>query len=249
LLDTLEALHPAKDLNWAKQVIEVVEQRAGLLIAREELWTEGGWEWREKQQRTRPDDFGTAFQTPNHPRVGVTWYEAVAFCNWLNLVLTPQELKLPDEQWKVRLPGEAEWERAAGHTDGREFSWKPNDKLKPASLCNYWETQLGQTTAAGLFPSGQAECGAHDLAGNVWEWTRSLWGRDWQKAEFNYPYKPGDGRESLEAPGDVLRVLRGGSWGYVAYSARCAYRFGNVPGNRYRNVGFRVVASPFCSER
>jgi formylglycine-generating enzyme required for sulfatase activity len=164
--------------------------------AREELWTKAGWQWRERKQRTRPDDYESPFQTPNHPRVGVTWYEAVAFCNWVNATFTPEELKLP-ERWKVRLPSEAEWERAARHTDGRDFPWDPRGNAEPANRCNCAEAGLRQTSAVGLFPSGKAECGAHDMAGNVWEWTRSLWGRDWQNASFNYPYKPDDGRENL----------------------------------------------------
>ena len=164
--------------------------------AREELWTKAGWQWREREQRTRPDDYESPFQTPNHPRVGVTWYEAVAFCNWVNAAFTPEELKLPGG-WKVRLPSEAEWERAARHTDGRNFPWDPKGNAEPASRCNCAEARLRQTSAVGLFPSGKAECGAHDMAGNVWEWTRSEY--------WEYPYDPKDGREKLV--GNRARVL------------------------------------------
>jgi formylglycine-generating enzyme required for sulfatase activity len=200
---------------------------------RKELWTDAGWRWRAQAQQTRPDDYESAFQTPNHPRVGVTWYEAVAFCHWLNAAFTPVELKLPDATWKVRLPSEAEWERAARHTDGRDFPWK--DQAEPPSRCNCYETQLRQTTAVGMFPSGKAECGALDLAGNVWEWTLSAYG--------DYPYNPKAGRENLA--GDRARVLRGGSWYGRAVSARCAYRGRSDPDSRYRLIGFRLVASPF----
>ena len=215
--------------------------------ARKELWTKAGWQWREKTQRTRPDDYASAFQTRNHPRVGVTWYEAIAFCKWLNTAFTPEELMLPDKSWKVTLPSEPEWERAARHNDGREYPWDPADQAKPASRSNCRETGIGHTTAVGLFPSGKAVCGAHDIAGNVWEWTRSLWGKDVMKSSFDYPYTLQDGREDLDAPAAVLRVLRGGSWNLYAGSARCAFRNWNPPDFRNSRVGFRVAASP-CSE-
>jgi formylglycine-generating enzyme required for sulfatase activity len=201
---------------------------------RKALWTRAGWHWREKEQRTRPDDYESAFQTPNHPRVGVTWYEAVAFCNWLNATFAPEELKLPGG-WKVRLPSEAEWERAARHTDGRKFPWDLREKAEAASRCNCAETNIGHTSAVGLFPSGQAVCEAADMAGNVWEWTMS--------AYANYPYDPKDGREKFEGSGAL--VLRGASWHGSAGDARCAYRGCGSPYFSVPNVGFRVVASPF----
>jgi formylglycine-generating enzyme required for sulfatase activity len=228
---------------------------------RKDLWTKAGWEWREQEQRTRPNDYASAFQTPNHPRVGVTWYEAVAFGNWLNAAFTPEELNLPsgarapspaatplvDQRgcgrrrpragdWVVRLPSEAEWERAARHTDGRQFPW--GDEAEDiAERCNMSDTGLGQTSAVGLFPSSHAVCGAADMAGNVWEWTRS--------AHENYPYDPKDRRETLED--HRARGLRGGSWNYYAVNARCAFRYRYGPDFRDRSIGFRLVASPFPS--
>jgi formylglycine-generating enzyme required for sulfatase activity len=79
------------------------------------------------------------------------------------------------------------------------------------------------------------------MSGNVWEWTRSLWGEDYSKAEFKYPYKR-DEREKLKAPDQVRRVLRGGCDG--RRSVRCAYRYGSFPGGRGGRVGFRVVVLP-----
>jgi formylglycine-generating enzyme required for sulfatase activity len=201
---------------------------------REGLWTKAGWQWRKQEQRSLPDDYESTFQTPNHPRVGVAWCEAVAFCNWVSNTFQPQEFKLP-KSWRVRLPSEAEWERAARHTHGRQFPWKHNDKAEPAIHCNCDDTNIGHTSAVGLFPSGKAACGAADMAGNVWEWTLSGYG--------DYPYDPKDGREELE--GERARMLRGGSWIDPAGFARCAYRGGNDPDFRDGSVGFRVVASPF----
>jgi formylglycine-generating enzyme required for sulfatase activity len=116
------------------------------------------------------------------------------------------------------------------------------------SRANCRETEIELTSAVGCFPGGLSPCGAYDMAGNVWEWTRSLWGEDLQKASFGYPYKPDDGRENLDAPANVTRVLRGGSWLFPAVGARCAARGGDFPGGRDGDIGFRVVASPF-SER
>jgi formylglycine-generating enzyme required for sulfatase activity len=206
---------------------------------RREFWTKDGWQWREQEARARPSDYEVAFQTPNHPRVDVTWHEAVAFCNWLNSAFTTEELKLPETTWKIRLATEAEWERAARHTDGRDFPWDGNEIPEPAQLCNCLETRLDQTNAVGVFTSGKAVCGAYDMAGNVWEWTGSQYGK--------YPYDPSDGREKLEAPARIARVLRGGSWDGSPDLARCAYRLRGEPDYRFGIIGFRVVATPFVS--
>jgi iron(II)-dependent oxidoreductase len=82
------------------------------------------------------------------------------------------------------------------------------------------------------------------MAGNVWEWTSSLWGKDWEKPEFKYPYKPDDGRENLDAGDDIPRVLRGGSWLDFRSLARCAYRGRLNPDLRCDLYGFRVVVPP-----
>ncbi|MBL9175224.1 MAG: SUMF1/EgtB/PvdO family nonheme iron enzyme [Verrucomicrobiales bacterium] len=211
-----------------------------------EYWTEEGWRVREAEGWTKPRDFSPEFQTMNHPRVGVSWYEAVAYCRWLNEAFPAEELKLPDRSWKVRLPSEAEWERAARDVDGREYPWgKGVEGLE--DRCNVHETGFGRTSAVGMFPKGVAKCGAADMAGNVWEWTRSLWGKEAWKPEFGYPYRAEDGREDELALKEGPRVLRGGSWGNPAGLARCACRDWGEPVGRYGDVGFRLVASPFDS--
>jgi formylglycine-generating enzyme required for sulfatase activity len=80
------------------------------------------------------------------------------------------------------------------------------------------------------------------MSGNVWEWTRSLWGTNWSDPEFTYPYDPEDKtHEDLAAGDDVMRVVRGGSWLNSSDLARCACRGGNLPGDRNFGLGFRVV--------
>jgi iron(II)-dependent oxidoreductase len=86
------------------------------------------------------------------------------------------------------------------------------------------------------------------MAGQVWEWTSSLWGKDPSKPSFKYPYDPADGRENLEAGNNDLRVLRGGAFYYDQYHARCASRNGSHASYRYDYFfGFRIVVSPIIS--
>jgi len=110
--------------------------------------------------------------------------------------------------------------------------------------CNTEELGLGDTTPVGIFPEGASPYGCQDCAGNVWEWTTSLWGRDWSKPEFKYPYDSTDGRENLEAGNEVLRVVRGGSFYFDRGAARCAYRYWNYPRFDWSFFGFRVVVFP-----
>lgn len=155
----------------------------------------------------------------------------MAFSNWLGKKLGRA----------VGLPSEAQWERAARHTDGRRYPWKGD--LTP-DHANYDETGIGTTTAVGIFPRGAAECGALDMSGNVMEWTRSLWGKDWHESSFNYPYDPTDKRrEYLEAPVDLLRVVRGGSDFNLARHVRCAARLRFNPNDLNMYIGFRVVVA------
>jgi len=98
---------------------------------------------------------------------------------------------------------------------------------------NYHDSKIGNTSTVGCFPPN--EYGLHDMVGNVWEWTRSLWG-------FEYPYPMGDlQREDLKAGNDKSRVVRGGSWNDLQVYARCAVRLRNQPDFRFDDNGFRVV--------
>lgn len=162
----------------------------------------------------------------SHPVVYVTWQDAMAYCRWLS----ERTGKL------ITLPSEAEWEKAArGDKDQREYPW--GDTFE-ATRCNSSELGLGDTTPVGIFPEGASPFGCLDMAGNVWEWTRSLY--------EDYPYPPeGSERQAREGPAATgRRVLRGGAFRGDARSARCAYRVGLGPDSRYVGYGFRVVASP-----
>jgi formylglycine-generating enzyme required for sulfatase activity len=168
-----------------------------------------------------------------HPVVEVSWHDALRYCRWLGQVTGKQ----------VALPSEAQWEKAArGDGDRRVYPW--GDDFSEAR-CNSDELALQDTTPVGIFLAGASPYGCLDMAGNVWEWTRSLWGKDFSNPEFKYPYNPEDRRrEDSEAPDEVRRVLRGGAFCNDRRLMRCACRGRGRPGYHGWNFGFRVVVLP-----
>jgi formylglycine-generating enzyme required for sulfatase activity len=184
----------------------------------------------------------------NHPIVGVDWYEACKYCEWLNDKLKDSASKrfsdsseahrtfwdeLASGKLRVTLPSEAEWEKAArGSAEPRRYPW--GDEFDPEKA-NTRETGVNTTSAVGCFPLGASPYNILDLSGNVWEWTRSGY--------TDYPYNPLDGREDL-ADKEARRVLRGGAFGYLSDGARCSFRIFDTPAGRDDGSGFRLVVSP-----
>jgi formylglycine-generating enzyme required for sulfatase activity len=159
----------------------------------------------------------------SHAVTLVSWDDAMAFTKWASQV----------SGRAVRLPTEAEWEKAARGTDGWPYPW--GNAAPDGTRCNF-DKNLGDTTPVGNYsPRGDSQYGAADLCGNVWEWTSSLY--------KEYPYSATDGREV--AASREPRVLRGGSFNNNARSVRSANRaYYYPPYARDGSLGFRVVVSP-----
>jgi formylglycine-generating enzyme required for sulfatase activity len=164
---------------------------------------------------------------PDHPVVNVSWYEAMAYCYWLF-----KRVRAIIVGRVLRLPTEAEWEKAARSGDGRRWPW--GDAFDPA-CCNTLVNGERATTPVGAYsPRGDSSYGVADMAGNVWEWCHSIY--------EPYPYLADDGREIESGP--ARRVLRGGSFYYDELLARCAYRLDGKPDYSDVDISFRPVIAP-----
>jgi formylglycine-generating enzyme required for sulfatase activity len=159
-----------------------------------------------------------------HPVVYVSWHDAVAYCRWLSEVTGRS----------YALPSEAQWEKGARGADGRIYPWGDRWDVRQ---CNTEEGGKGDTTPVGAYAQGASPYGLLDIAGNVWEWTSSLY-RD-------YPYQAGDGREDASGTGN--RVLRGGAWSYSSVDARSASRDWFRPDYLDVDFGFRCLIAPTSS--
>ncbi len=146
-------------------------------------WTDEGWRLRQKEHWTEPRHWGSRdWNRPDCPVVGVSWYEALAYCAWLGQQ-TGQTISLPTEQ---------QWQRAAQGDDAREFPWGNSD---PAPhLCN-WNRLVDETTPVTCYPLGASPFGVMDMSGNVWEWCLNRWDNG-----------------TTHPDASAARALRGGSW-------------------------------------
>ncbi|MDX6270261.1 MAG: gamma-glutamyl hercynylcysteine S-oxide synthase [Acidobacteriota bacterium] len=190
--------------------------------ARREWWDEEGWQWRERENWTRPlywtesvaDDpaargwsvrtmFEEGALKPEHPVAGVSWYEASAYARF---------------QGK-RLPTEAEWEKAASWDarEGRKRLYAWGDDAPDETRGNF-DLRLWDTTPVGSFPAGASGYGCLDMTGNVWEWTSDAFAGYENFTAYPYP-------EYSETwfDGDH-RVLKGGSWATHPSILRTSFR-------------------------
>ncbi|KAF9876577.1 ser thr phosphatase family protein [Colletotrichum karsti] len=179
----------------------------------------------------------------NAPATDLTWHDARAYCSWLT-VRWRKKGKISSTE-HVRLPTEPEWERASrgdqdgADGDGQVYPWGSNWR---GDATNSEETGFNNTCAVGLFPKGRSPYGCYDMAGQVWEWCTTLWGKDMANPQFRYPWKHDD-REIIGAAGEIRRVLRGGCFSSPQVKANCTYRGSLEPAGFWRGNGFRVVVA------
>ncbi|WP_420642088.1 NACHT domain-containing protein [Candidatus Leptofilum sp.] len=156
----------------------------------ESYWTKAGWAEKEKQGWQEPRYREDArLNQANQPVVGVSWYESVAYCNWL---------KATTER-DFRLPSEAMWAKAARGTQGLIYPW--GDEWQPENL-NWSGSNINWPSAVGIFPAGKSPYGAFDMCGNVLEWCSTVY--------EEYPFKERPYLAEIEAEG--RRCLRGGAF-------------------------------------
>ena len=172
------------------------------------------------------------FSSPSQPVVGISWYEARAYCLWLTWVSGKP----------VRLPTEAEWQSAAAGVDNRRWPWGQQPQAPQLAenwRCNAEATHVRATTPVGVFPQSDTpgDCALVDMAGNVQEWCSSAWCESVDPDVVN----------CVDDASDANRVQRGGSWFYLATFCRASYRGWNRPDHRVWNVGFRVGLFPVHS--
>jgi formylglycine-generating enzyme required for sulfatase activity len=208
-------------------------------------WSKVGWETVIVGQKKHEPRLWKYLQLrqANHPVVGVSWWEADAYCRWLTQMLRERGLIGLNET--VRLPTEAEWEWAARGPQNLRYPWGNEwDALK----ANTDESNLGRTSPVGMYPTGaarwwddQADIEEHvyDLAGNVWEWTGSAYTEDYAGAHKQVSV--------VEKELSPKIVVRGGGCLYPSLKARSACREQVDTDDYWLNPGFRVVLSSIDS--
>ncbi len=182
-------------------------------------WPDGFWAVMQKYHWTEPRYWGDQdWNRPDCPVVGVSWYEALAFCQWLSAT----------EDAAITLPTEQQWQRAAQGDDGREFPWGCDEPT--INRCN-WNRAVDETTPVTRYPDGASPYGVLDMSGNVWEWTLTPCAND-ASSNSDDAYLLRGGCWSSDSP----------------ISLRAAHRSPKDPNTRlapgYRNhvtVGFRLA--------
>lgn len=162
-----------------------------------------------------------AFADPRQPAVGPSWDDAMACCRWAS-----ERLDEP-----VRLPSEAEWERAA--RGGREDALYPWGDAPPKSLPDYATRWRDGPEPVDAYPSLHP-WGFFGLGENVHEWCS-----DWYDAAY---YAVSPERNPPGAPSGKRRASRGGAWRHQVKVSRCAARSAIPPASRYNDYGFRLAA-------
>jgi formylglycine-generating enzyme required for sulfatase activity len=206
----------------------------------------------EATGRDKPDDEG--WGRGNRPVIYVSWYDAVAYCNWLSEqqgyepVYELDGREVANVDWEAngyRLPTEAEWEYAA-RGGGKKVRFGNGKDTARASEINFDASEnykkpysevgkyRGQTVPVGSLNSPNG-LGLHNMSGNVYEW---CW--DWYSGDY---YASSPERNPRGPDSGSNRVVRGGSWNVNPQICRAANRNGGNPSIRGNYLGFRVARS------
>lgn len=216
----------------------------------ESFWTEQGKKWLSYTGAKFPLYwYDRRWNCPNHPVLGVSWYEASAFCQWLT-----HKMK---DGYEYKLPKENEWETAASGKEKRNYPW--GDKYD-MNLSNTKETGIGKTAPVGIFILGRTPEGIEDMSGNVWVWTVSDYDTsksaedfkfDEEKENLNIKWLVSTGEKrkilaerlrKLDEEKHIQRaIIKGGSWNRASSIAKCSSRYRYNAMLRHYNGGFRCI--------
>ena len=209
----------------------------------QQWWTENGWAYLQPGSQRRFESNETrilqprlwdnaSYNQPTQPVVGISWYEAAAYCLWLTATgQTAGWLSIRD---MIRLPTSLEWERAARGIDQQRYPWgndAPDDER-----ANYTETGIGRPTPVGCFPAGAADCGALDMAGNVLEWLATP------------NAAPGQVKAEKDFTQSTYILLSLGWYNSNIEQLCCGSRSGNYPSYWFSGRSFRVIWSRALTE-
>ena len=189
----------------------------GFLMGKYEV-TQGQW---RKVMGGNPSYFEKG---DNYPVENVSWNDVQKFIRKFSF--------LNKNRYQFRLPTEAEWEYAC-RSGGKPETYS-GGSLMIDRVAWYGQNSGGGTHRVGTkAPNG---LGLYDMSGNVWEWCEDVYTDDvYSKHSRNNP---------VNTKGGSGRVDRGGSWDFDARYCRSAYRYGDTPGYRYFNLGFRFARTP-----
>lgn len=180
-------------------------------------WTKTGWHYKQKENLRQPRYWTNhLFNGENQPVVGISWFEACAFSQWVSNVIGEY----------VHLPSETQWQRAAQGDDNRNYPW--GDDWDRSKCQNSVGTRAKHTSSVSEFENrGDSPFGVVDMIGNIWEWCLT-------------EYYTG----LNEVDSTTVRVLRGGSWiDFIPDVFHVTRRMNHIPYDWSNEWGFRIVCS------
>ena len=204
----VEGFHIGKYPVTNAQFQEFIDSSDGYVQDHWWHFSEEADEWRSRN----PEPRESKFQGDNRPRENVTWYEAIAFCEWLG----------EKTGMRITLPTDKQWRRAARGSDDRGYPWGDHFDT---DLANTRESKIRKTTLVTCYDNALSPFGLYDMAGNVWEWCLNSGSKD-----------------SQNRSGEGYRAICGGSFISDYKRARTTFHFNLNPEYNYASIGFRIVA-------